>query len=108
MATAVKEKNQKQSVRTQLSVDFPRQGEKISGDSYTFRISAPEDVQKVEAAVDRGAWRECRRSAGYWWYDWSGFENGGHEITARLVTADGRAVSAQTREFFVQLDMRAV
>ncbi|MBI4060451.1 MAG: hypothetical protein HY403_03390 [Elusimicrobia bacterium] len=107
MAIATKEKREKPSIRTQLSVDFPRQYEKISGSDYTFRISAPEDVQKVEAAIDQGDWRPCRQGAGYWWCDWSGYENGEHEITARLVAADGRVVSAEPHEFFVQLAKKA-
>jgi hypothetical protein len=104
IAIATKEKNLKPSVRTQLSVDYPRQGEKIPGSCYTFRINAPEDVQNVEVAVDQGDWRPCRQSAGYWWCDWSGYENGEHEITARLVTAEGRPVSSEPHEFFVQLE----
>ncbi|MFI5363441.1 MAG: hypothetical protein ACHQ49_15855 [Elusimicrobiota bacterium] len=109
MAVATKEhkhreKIQKASVRTQLSVDFPRQGETIASDAYTFRISAPGDVQKVEVAIDQAEWRPCRQSAGYWWSDWSGYENGEHEITARLVTAEGRAISAEPHEFFVRLE----
>jgi hypothetical protein len=107
MATATKAKNQKPSVRTQLSVDFPRQGETITGASYTLRISAPADVQRVDLAVDQGEWRACRQSAGYWWYDWSGYENGEHEVTARLVTAEGRAINAEPHEFFVRLDRTA-
>jgi hypothetical protein len=110
MATATKEKNNKSQVkivRTQLSVDFPRQGERINSANYTFRISAPGDV-KVEVAVDQGDWKPCRQAAGYWWYDWSGYENGEHEITARLVSNTGRAVNAEPHEFFVQLEKRPV
>lgn len=97
-------KKQKPSARTQLSVDFPRQGEKISSADYTFRISAPGDVQKIEVCVDQGGWQPCRNSAGYWWYDWSDYEEGEHEITARLATADGKTASGEPHEFFVQLE----
>lgn len=103
MAIATKDKNHKHAVRTQLSVDFPRQYEKITSANYTFRVSAPDDVQKVEVSIDQKDWRLCRKSAGYYWADWSGYENGEHEITARLVTATGRVVSAEPHEFFVQL-----
>jgi hypothetical protein len=104
MPTATKPRETKKSVRTQLSVDFPRQGETITGTEYTFRISAPGDVRKVEAAVDQEEWRLCRQAAGYWWCDWSGYENGEHEVTARLVTAEGRAFSAEPHEFLVMLE----
>ena len=108
MAMATKEirhrvKKAQASVRTQLSVEYPRQGETIASADYTFRINAPEDVQRVEVAINQGDWRPCRQSAGFWWCDWSGYENGEHEITARLVTAEGRVVSAEPHEFFVQL-----
>ncbi|MFI5345986.1 MAG: hypothetical protein ACHQ51_06395 [Elusimicrobiota bacterium] len=105
MATATK--NHKHSVtpvRTQLSVDYPRQNEKITGATYTFRISAPLDVQKVEVAIDQAGWRACRQSAGFWWCDWSGYENGEHEIVARLVNGNGRTVSSEPHEFFVAID----
>jgi hypothetical protein len=88
----------------QLTVDYPRQGEKITGVSYTFRISAPANVQKVEVAIDQADWQPCRVSEGYWWSDWSGYENGEHEITARIVTAEGKSVVAEPHEFFVQLE----
>jgi hypothetical protein len=109
MAIATKDLKQKgkkikQSMRTQLSVEYPRQGETITSASYTFRINAPEDVEKVEVAIDQAEWRPCRNSAGFWWCDWSGYENGEHEIIARLVTAEGRAVSAEPHEFFVKLE----
>ncbi len=103
MAIATKERKHKHPARTQLSVDFPRQDEKISSAEYTFRISAPEDVQKVEVSIDQTDWRPCRKAAGFYWCDWSGYENGEHEITARLVTSTGRIVSAEPHEFFVQL-----
>jgi hypothetical protein len=106
MPAATKHRHQKTSVRTQLSVDYPRQEETITGDAYTFRISAPGDVQKVEAAVDQGDWRPCRQAAGYWWCDWSGYENGEHEVTARLVTAEGSVFNAEPHEFFVKLEKR--
>jgi hypothetical protein len=104
MSIATKDQIEKPSIRTQLSVDYPRQGEKISGESYTFRVTAPEDVQTVEVAVDQGDWRPCRQSAGNWWCDWSGYEDGEHEIAARIVTAEGREVSSEPHEFLVQLE----
>ena len=106
MNTAIKERAHGRNARTQLSVDYPRQGEVIAGACYAFRISAPQDVQKVEVAVDQGDWRPCRQAEGYWWSDWSGYEDGEHEITARLVSNEGRAVSSEPHEFFVRLEKR--
>lgn len=104
MTCTNKEHKHNQSACSQLSVDYPRQGEKITGVSYTIRISAPKDVQKVDIAIDQADWQPCRLSGGYWWSDWSGYENGEHEITARIVTAEGKAVNSEPHEFFVQLE----
>lgn len=107
MATLAHPKNHKTHKKahlTQLSVDFPRQNEVIASSEYTFRISAPADVQKVEVTIDHGPWHHCRQAAGFWWCDWSGYDDGEHEVTARLVTGDGRTVSAEPHEFFVRLE----
>lgn len=109
MAIATKEnrhnnKKQKACARAELAVDYPRQGETIAGVNYTFRVAAPENVQKVEVAIDQAEWRPCRQSAGYWWCDWSGYENGEHEIAARVIAADGRTISSEPHEFFVQFE----
>lgn len=36
-------------------------------------------------------------------YDWSGYENGEHEIIARITAGDGKVVSCEPHEFFVQI-----
>ncbi|NNN05762.1 MAG: hypothetical protein HKL90_07660 [Elusimicrobia bacterium] len=104
MTTATLEKTAPPSARTQLSVDFPRQYQTIVGMTYTFRISAPESARSVEIAVDQGDWRPCRPAVGYWWFDWSGYDEGEHEAVARFVTAEGFAVSAEPHEFVVRRD----
>ena len=104
MATATKtHKHSAVSTRVPLSLDYPRQDETITGRHYAIRVGAPLDAQKVEVAIDQGDWQACRQSAGYWWFDWTGYENGEHEITARLVTGTGRNVSAEPHEVFVVL-----
>lgn len=92
------------SARTMLAVDFPRQGERITTPQYTLRLSAPEDVAGMDISIDQGDWQPCRKSVGYWWYDWSGYENGEHEIVARVQTGNGKDISCEPHEFFVQLD----
>jgi hypothetical protein len=94
-------------VLPRLSVDFPLQNDKITSAGYTIRVSAPPGIKTVEVTIDQGDWQTCRQSAGYWWFDWSGYENGEHEVTARLVTPEGRSVSSESREFFVHLAARA-
>lgn len=104
MTTATLEKTSRPSARTQLSVDFPRQYQTIVGSEYTFRISAPENARSVEIAVDQGDWRPCRPAVGYWWFDWTGYDDGEHEAVARLVTAEGCTISAEPHEFVVRRD----
>lgn len=102
MATVAKEKTRKHSGRTTVSVDFPTQNEVITGADYTVRVSAPEEG-RVEVAFDQGDWRPCRRSAAFWWCDWSGYGDGEHEVVLRFVAADGRTTLAEPREFFTAL-----
>ena len=106
MTCTNKDHQHDKSACSHLSVDYPRQGEKIIGVNYAFRISAPADVQKVEIAVDQADWQPCRLSGGFWWRDWSGYENGEHEITARIVTAEGKTVDSEAHEFVVQLELQ--
>ena len=101
MGIAIKEKIRNHLVRARLNVDFPRQSETVGSVDYTIRVDAPEDAQKVEVAVDQGEWRPCRRSSGYWWHDWSGYEDGEHEVVARLVCAHGKTVLSEAHEFVV-------
>ncbi|MFI5360926.1 MAG: hypothetical protein ACHQ49_03055 [Elusimicrobiota bacterium] len=106
MATAAKPRNRKAPVRAQLSVDYPRQGETVTGPYYAIRVNAPEEAESVQVAVDLGEWRPCRPSAGFWWCDWSGYESGEHAIAARLVTLAGKTFSSVPHGFFVQLEKR--
>lgn len=88
--------------RTMLAVDFPRQGETITGPQYSVRLSAPDDAVRMDISIDQGEWQPCRRAEGYWWYDWSGYEDGEHEIIAR-VQVDGKRVTCEPHEFVVKL-----
>lgn len=85
--------------RPAVRVEYPCQGETIAPPSYTLRIStASRPVDAVEVSIDHGAWLACREGLGLWWYDWSGFPEGEHELTARVRTADGiYAASAPCR-----------
>lgn len=86
-----------------LSLDYPRQNEKVTSPDYTFRISAPEDAKSVEVAVNQGPWQPCRKAAGHWWYDWSGYGSGEHEVVTRMKTPRGLRITAEQHEFFVAL-----
>lgn len=76
--------------RPAVRVEYPRQGEVVAQPSYTLRISvAPGQADAVEVSIDQGAWLPCREGLGLWWYDWSGYAQGEHELTARTHTVGG-------------------
>lgn len=86
-------------------VDFPQQGEKVTGLQYTLRVSAPAEAGRVELSVDQGDWRPCRESVGYWWFDWADYGPGEHEFTARVHTLDGRVLLSEPRQCVVELPL---
>jgi hypothetical protein len=85
-------------------IEYPRHNETITSKDYTFRIVAMPGVKHVEVSIDEAGWRPCRQSANSWWYDWSGFGSGEHEIVARLQLADGHTHTTERRFFSVDLE----
>lgn len=71
-------------------VDFPLQDETVLSSHYTFRLSAPEKADSVDVSIDQGPWLACRKAEGFWWFDWSGFGDGAHELIARTPGKGGR------------------
>ena len=57
------------SEKTPMTIDFPLPGEVIAAPHYSMRLTAGRDAD-VRVSIDGGAWRSCRWSGGYWWYDW--------------------------------------
>ena len=84
-----------------LEIDYPSADETIASRHYAFRISSPEPLIDVEVSVDRGPWLPCRHACGLWWYDWSDFEPGSHQLAARGTTRDGRPANSTFRRFNV-------
>jgi len=75
---------------TRPEIEYPKMDESIGSREYTLRIAAPEAVDAVDVSIDQGPWLPCRKDVGYWWYDWSGYAEGAHEIIARTRAASGR------------------
>ncbi len=107
MATTTRRKHSRTKTGL-LAVEYPRQGEKITSSDYTVRVFAPETAQKVGISIDQGPWKSCRQAAGYWWYDWSGFDDGPHQIAVSMTTPDGQRILAEPHEFEVALASRIV
>lgn len=98
-----KKKAGKQGKPTMFCVDFPRQNEVVRSPEYALRVSAPESVKSVDVCIDQGEWQPCRQAAGHWWYDWSGYAEGEHEVITRSESAEGRTITCEPHEFFVDL-----
>jgi hypothetical protein len=82
---------------SRFSVEYPQEGEVITSPSYAFCIDAA--APRVEIAVDGGGWSSCRRSGGYWWFNWSGYESGRHQALVRA----GSEGEARACRFVVDL-----
>ena len=84
------------------TVDYPQADEVVTSPDYTIRIGAIEATH-VEVSIDETPWQPCRFSAGYWWYDWSGYLPGKHQVMAQAHTEDGQSVASRPRQFTVTL-----
>ena len=92
------------AVKKKISIDYPKQHERIASDRYTFRLVASLRAdERVLVAVDDAPFQPCRFAEGYWWFDWYGYRSHHHRLVARIVTPDGDVVSETTRRFVVAL-----
>ncbi len=84
-----------------LEVEYPPADEVVTSDHYTLRISSTEALVEAEVSIDRGSWQPCRHACGLWWYDWTGYGAGPHQVAARGIARDGRALNSMLRRFTV-------
>lgn len=85
--------------RPAVAVEFPCEGETVARPFYTIKIAAEASADGVQVSIDKGEWLPCREALGSWWFDWSGFEHGQHELSARTNIGDGLMVSSAPRHF---------
>lgn len=85
--------------RPAVRVECPRESEAIARPAYTFHIAATPGADHVEVSIDKGYWMPCREALGVWWYDWSGFGEGAHELVARSRMGDGLMTYSDLRRF---------
>ncbi len=104
MPTATKNAAKTRSAAAELTIDYPQPKDVVLSTAYTMRIGAVDRVDAVEVSVDGGPWQSCRSAVGYWWFDWSGYMAGRHELSARGRRSDGREVSTSQRQFSVELE----
>ncbi|MBI2384971.1 MAG: hypothetical protein HYV14_03045 [Elusimicrobia bacterium] len=86
-----------------VAIEYPRHAETIASNDYTFRVAAMPGVKTVEVSVNEAAWKPCRPSGDFWWYDWSGYGSGEHGVAARVQLSDGRYLTTENRFFTVEL-----
>ncbi len=82
-----------------LEIDHPHADEAVALSHYTFRMSGPETIAFMEISVDRGPWQSCRRACGYWWFDWTNYGAGPHQLVARGQNRDGSSIGSMPRRF---------
>jgi len=84
-----------------LEIEYPQTTERIISPYYSFRIGSAGHAESVDVSLDQGPWTACRKVHGFWWYDWSGYKSGEHEIIARAPGPDGRWLLSAPRAFTV-------
>jgi hypothetical protein len=87
-----------------VAIDYPLHNETITSNDYTFRVTAMPGVKKVEISINGGGWEPCRQSENAFWYDWSGYVSGDHEMIARVQLPSGHHYNTEHRFFSVELD----
>lgn len=88
--------------RELITVDYPEADERIGSSHYTIRLGLHADANRVEVSIDDSDWQPCRQAVGYWWYDWSGYQPGSHEIVARVHLRDGHTFTTSPRQVRVE------
>jgi hypothetical protein len=84
-----------------VSLDFPREGEEISGSTYTFRVTTHPAAEEVELSLNQGPWQPCVRDEGCWWCGCTGLEPGQQRARARMRTKEGCVMTTLPRNFQV-------
>ena len=77
-------------------IELPRDKEVVTSAFYSIRVASGE-AGKVEVSIDGSIWQPCRFTGDYWWYEWSDYAPGPHQIRAQFYDGDGRVLALQTR-----------
>lgn len=85
-----------------ITIDYPNADETIAASQYTIRVGVPEDAELVEVSIDGSPWQVCRPAVGYWWYDWSDYLTGRHQLMGRVRLRDGEVYTTSARTFRVE------
>jgi hypothetical protein len=94
------------TTETNVVLDYPKPGEVITSAQYSLRVGATEHVQNVEVSIDGSPWLPTRQAAGFYWFDWSNYMSGRHEIAVRARLFDGNFEKTDLRRVRVELEPR--
>lgn len=84
-------------------IEYPKKDEVVGYPTYSIQVATVPEAINVDVSIDQGEWRPCRESLGLWWYDWSGYEAGEHEVVARIRKDHDLLVRSEPRQFRVTL-----
>ena len=94
--TATKNKLASTNENEYVLIDHPKNLENITSRHYSVRISASA-ASSLDISIDDAPWQPCRNSVGYWWFDWTDFTPGTHQIVARMQTTNGEYLISKRR-----------
>jgi len=77
-------------------VDYPKNLENLTAKQYTVRIGAS-DCTGVDISVNDQPWQPCRWACGYWWFDWTNYAPGTHQLVARMHKRNGEYLISKRR-----------
>jgi hypothetical protein len=95
------------TVEAHVIVDYPKEMEIITSSHYTLKFGSSDETRTVEVSIDGGPWRECRKTGHYFWFDWTNYMSGRHEIIARARLLDGDVEETAPRHVRVELNRTA-
>ena len=87
-----------------MSIELPRAHEVVTSVFYEIRIAA-ENAARVEVSIDGSVWLPCRCGHDYWWYEWSDYRPGDHQIRAQARGSDGEVLGFETRPVVAKFDL---
>ncbi len=73
-----------------LVMDHPKNNETIHSWHYAVRLGTGVNCKTVDISIDDGPWQPCRYTNGYWWYDWTNYSPGTHQLIARMTKTNGQ------------------
>jgi transaldolase/glucose-6-phosphate isomerase len=88
--------NKLTSTNEYVLIDYPKNLENITTRNYSVRIAASA-AAGMDISINDAPWQGCRHSVGYWWFDWTNFTPGTHQLVARMHKTNGEYLISKRR-----------